>query len=251
MRAILALSTALFLAACSGATATPTAFSGEGAGEGGSAPAAAPAVATGDVAHPTVIELYQSQGCSSCPPADAVVNKIADRKDVIALSFAVTYWDNLGWNDSFGSPAFTARQWDYANAAGRGNVATPQVIVNGREPVLGSREGELNAAIARNANKSGPEIVVVGNQVTVGAGSGNATVWVVRYDPRTIDVAINAGENGGRTIPHRNIVRQLTPLGQWQGRAQSFTVPTAPAGLQTAVLVQEGKGGPIIAARKI
>ena len=247
MRAILALSTALFLAACSGATATPTAFSGEGAGEGGSAPA----VATGDVAHPTVIELYQSQGCSSCPPAINVVNKYADRADVIPLTFSVTYWDNLGWKDTFASPAFTARQWDYANAAGRGNVATPQVIVNGREPVLGSREGELNAAIARNANKSGPEIVVAGNQVTVGAGSGNATVWVVRYDPRTIDVAINAGENGGRTIPHRNIVRQLTPLGQWQGRAQSFSVPTAPAGLQTAVLVQEGKGGPIIAARKI
>ncbi len=247
MRAILALSTALFLAACSGATATPTAFSGEGAGEGGSAPA----VATGDVAHPTVIELYQSQGCSSCPPAINVVNKYADRADVIPLTFSVTYWDNLGWKDTFASPAFTARQWDYANAAGRGNVATPQVIVNGREPVLGSREGELNAAIARNANKSGPEIVVAGNQVTVGAGSGNATVWAVRYDPRTIDVAINAGENGGRTIPHRNIVRQLTPLGQWQGRAQSFTVPTASAGLQTAVLVQVGKGGPIIAARKI
>ncbi len=247
MRAILALSTALFLAACSGATATPTAFSGEGAGEGVSAPA----VATGDVAHPTVIELYQSQGCSSCPPAINVVNKYADRADVIPLTFSVTYWDNLGWKDTFASPAFTARQWDYANAAGRGNVATPQVIVNGREPVLGSREGELNAAIARNANKSGPEIVVAGNQVTVGAGRGNATVWVVRYDPRTIDVAINAGENGGRTIPHRNIVRQLTPLGQWQGRAQSFTVPTAPAGLKTAVLVQDGKGGPIIAARKI
>ncbi len=247
MRNILAASTALILAACSGATASSSAAAGEGA----SAPAPTTVAATGDPARPTVIELYQSQGCSSCPPAINVVNKYADRADVIPLTFSVTYWDNLGWKDTFASPAFTARQWDYAHAAGRGNVATPQVIVNGREPVLGSREGELNAAIARNANKSGPEIVVAGNQVTVGAGSGNATVWVVRYDPRTIDVAINAGENGGRTIPHRNIVRQLTPLGQWQGRAQSFTVPTAPAGLQSAVLVQEGKGGPIIAARKI
>lgn len=247
MRNILAASTALILAACSGATASSSAAAGEGA----SAPAPTTVAATGDPARPTVIELYQSQGCSSCPPAINVVNKYADRADVIPLTFSVTYWDNLGWKDTFASPAFTARQWDYAHAAGRGNVATPQVIVNGREPVLGSREGELNAAIARNANKSGPEIVVAGNQVTVGAGSGNATVWVVRYDPRTIDVAINAGENGGRTIPHRNIVRQLTPLGQWQGRAQSFSVPTAPAGLQTAVLVQEGKGGPIIAARKI
>ncbi|OYY91959.1 MAG: hypothetical protein B7Y45_00215 [Sphingomonas sp. 28-66-16] len=247
MRIILAASTALFLAACSGATATPSASVVTGA----SGTTLASQAAAGDPAHPTVIELYQSQGCSSCPPADAVVNKLADRKDVIALSFAVTYWDDLGWKDSFGSPAFTARQWDYAHAAGRGQVATPQVIVNGRAAVLGSREGELNQAIARNANSSGPDIAVAGNQVTVGAGKGAATVWLVRYDPRTINVAINAGENGGRTIPHRNIVRQLTNIGQWQGKAQSFTLPAAPAGLQTAVLVQQGKGGAIIAARKI
>ncbi|OYY72091.1 thioredoxin family protein [Sphingomonas sp. 28-63-12] len=249
MRAILAVSTALFVAACSGATATPSANAG--VGTDASTASARPAAFVGDVAHPTVIELYQSQGCSSCPPADAVVNKIADRKDVIALSFAVTYWDDLGWKDSFGSPAFTARQWDYAHSAGRGQVATPQVIVNGRDAVLGSREGELNEAIARNANTSGPDIAVAGNNVTVGAGKGAATVWVVRYDPRTIDVAIAAGENGGRTIPHRNIVRQLTSLGQWQGTAASFALPAAPAGLATAVLVQQGKGGPIIAARKI
>ena len=246
MRTIFAASTALFLAACSGATANPTDIIADGA-----AGIAAQSPVIGDAAHPTVIELYQSQGCSSCPPADAVVNKIADRKDVIALSFAVTYWDNLGWKDSFGSPAFTARQWDYAHAAGRGQVATPQVIVNGREPVLGSREGELNQAIARNANKSGPEISVAGNTLTIGAGKGNATVWLVRYDPRTINVAINAGENGGRTIPHRNIVKQLNSIGQWQGSSASFTLPATPAGLQTAVLVQQGKGGPIIAARKI
>lgn len=246
MRTILAASTALFLAACSGATATPA---NPAAGiEGG-----APVVATGDVNNPTVIELYQSQGCSSCPPADLVVNKLADRKDVIALSFAVTYWDNLGWKDSFGSPAYTARQWDYARFAGRGNVATPQVIVNGKQPVLGSREGELNEAIARNANKSGPTITVAGNQVTVGDGkiSGNATVWAVQYDPRTINVAIGAGENGGRTIPHRNVVRALTSVGQWQGKSATFTLPAAAKGLNTAVLVQNGKGGPIVAARKI
>lgn len=243
-RTILAASTALFLAGCSGATATPAA---NNPGNGG----AARQVAAGDPAHPTVIELYQSQGCSSCPPADAVVNKIADRPDVIALSFAVTYWDDLGWKDIFGSPAFTARQWDYAHAAGRGSVATPQVIVNGRQPVLGSREGELNDAIARNANKSGPEIAASGNQVTVGAGKGDATVWVVRYDPRTINVAIRAGENGGRSIPHRNIVKQLVSVGQWHGSSASFALPASQAGLQTAVLVQQGKGGPIIAARKI
>lgn len=244
MRTMLAVTTALVLAACSGATAAPT---GAAANVGGAPKAAA----IGDPAHPTVIELYQSQGCSSCPPADAVVNKLADRKDVIALSFAVTYWDNLGWKDSFGSPAFTARQWDYANNAGRGSVATPQVIVNGRDAVLGSREGELNQAIARNAVKDGPAITAAGNKVTVGAGNGSATVWVVRYDPRTINVAIRAGENGGRTIPHRNVVRQLVNVGSWQGKPTSFTLPAAPAGLQTAILVQKGKGGAIISAAKI
>ncbi len=241
MRTIFAASAALLVAGCSGATATPSASHSSGA---------KPAI-TGDPAHPTVIELYQSQGCSSCPPADAVVNKIADRPDVIALSFAVTYWDDLGWKDIFGSPAFTARQWDYAHAAGRAQVATPQVIVNGREPVLGSREGELNQAIARNANKAGPEITASGNQITVGSGQGSATVWVVRYDPRTINVAVRGGENGGTTISHRNIVKQLVSVGQWKGSASSFTLPAAPAGLQTAVLVQSGKGGPIIAAKKI
>lgn len=251
MRSILATSAALFLAACSGATASPTVGAGDGAGaaSGGGAPAVATA---GSIAHPTVIELYQSQGCSSCPPADAVVNKFADRPDVIALSFAVTYWDNLGWKDTFGDPSYTARQWDYAHAAGRSQVATPQVIVNGKQPVLGSREGELNQAIARNAVSDGPAITAEGNKVTVGAGKGSAaTVWVVRYDPRTLNVPIRAGENGGRTIPHRNIVRQLVSVGQWSGKQASFALPAAPANTRTAVLVQSGKGGPILSAAKI
>ncbi len=236
-----ALLPAFLLAACSGASVTQTA---DAATNGGGFAKAV----SGDAAHPTVIELYQSQGCSSCPPADKVVNRIADRPDVIALSFAVTYWDDLGWKDTFASPAFTARQWDYAHAAGRSVVATPQVIVNGKQPVLGSHEGELNDAIARNANHNGPTVTADGNKVTVSAGKGDATVWLVRYDPRTINVAVAGGENEGATIPHRNIVKQLTTLGQWHGAQASFTLPAAPAGLKTAVLVQQGKGGPIIAA---
>lgn len=243
MRGLLAVSTALFLAACSGATASPTP-SGEGA--------ATKAAAVGDPAHPVVVELYQSQGCSSCPPAIKVVNRLADRGDVIPLTFAVTYWDQLGWKDSFATPAYTARQWDYARTAGRAQVATPQVIVNGRDAVLGSREGELNAAIARNVVKTGPAIVAAGGKVTIGEGKPqNATVWVVRYDPRTIDVAIQAGENGGVTIPHRNVVKQLVNVGSWSGKAASFALPAGAAGLKTAVLVQQGKGGPILSAAKI
>jgi len=212
---------------------------------------AMPAIAA-DPAHPAVIELYQSQGCSSCPPADLVLNSLADRSDLLALSFAVTYWDQLGWKDTFASPAFTRRQWDYARAGGRSNVATPQVIVNGRGVLTGSRRAEVEAAVARfDRGSSGPEIVASGHHVQVGVGRGHATLWLVRYDPHVIEVPIRAGENGGRTIPHRNIVRQLIALGQWRGSVLQVTLPPASAGLSSALLLQAGTGGPIIASRKL
>lgn len=210
-----------------------------------------PAIAA-DPAHPAVVELYQSQGCSSCPPADLVVNAIADRPDVLALSFAVTYWDQLGWKDTFGDPAFTRRQWDYAHAGGRGNVATPQVVVNGRGVVTGNRRADVDAAIRRfDRGATGPTIASDGQTATVGPGGGRGTLWLIRYDPRTIAVPIRAGENGGRTIPHRNIVRQLVMLGQWSGTATGYPLPAAARGLASALLLQSGTGGPIIAARKM
>jgi hypothetical protein len=227
------------------------------AASGGSAASAAePAFASNaDAAHPAVVELYQSQGCSSCPPADANVNAIAGRPDILALSFAVTYWDQLGWKDSFGQPAFTARQWDYARAGGRGEVATPQVIINGRGTVVGYDAAQLAAAIRANARGAdGPSIALAGSKVVIGkaATAKPATVWLVRYDPRTLSVAIRAGENGGKTLPHRNIVRSLDALGSWTGAQMTFAVPAAadPA-YRSAVLVQEGKGGRIIAAGRI
>jgi len=229
---------------------------GSSASGGSTASAAEPAfVSNADAAHPAVVELYQSQGCSSCPPADANVNAIAGRPDILALSFAVTYWDQLGWKDSFGQPAFTARQWDYAHAGGRGEVATPQVIINGRGAVVGSNAGQLAAAIRANARGAdGPSIARAGSQVVVGkaAAARPAMVWLVRYDPRTIAVSIRAGENGGKTLPHRNIVRSLDALGNWNGAQMSFAVPAAadPHYL-SAILVQEGKGGRIVAASRL
>jgi hypothetical protein len=214
--------------------------------------AAAAPIAAADFAHPAVVELYQSQGCSSCPPADVVLNGIADRPDVLALSFAVTYWDDLGWKDTFASPAFTRRQWDYAHAGGRGNVATPQVIVNGRGVLTGNRRADVDAAIAQfDRGASGPSLTIADKSVSVGAGRGAATLWLVHYDPRTIAVPIRAGENGGRTIPHRNIVRQLVKLGTWNGQPVRFTLPASPAGLLSAVLLQSGTGGPIVASRRL
>lgn len=218
--------------------------------------AAAPAVpdTPADAAHPTVVELYQSQGCSSCPPANANVNAIADRPGILALNFAVTYWDYLGWKDVFAAPAYTGRQWEYANAAGRAQVSTPQVIINGRAAVVGSNAATLAAAIRDNARAApGPEITASGGRVTVGAApaSASATVWLVRYDPRNLAVPIRAGENDGRTLDHRNIVRSLAALGDWRGRSASFTIPAGNPAYRSAILVQQGKGGPIIAASRI
>jgi hypothetical protein len=212
------------------------------------------AVRAADVRHPTVVELYQSQGCSSCPPANANLNALASRPNVLALSFAVTYWDGLGWKDIFAQPAFTARQWDYARAMRHDQVWTPQVIVNGRATVVGNKRAPLEALIAANDRGSGgPALALSGNRLTVaGATARPADIWLVRYDPRSIAVPIKAGENNGRTLPHRNIVREMVKLGRWQGGTASFTLPPAKLpGLATAALVQVGPGGPIIAATSV
>lgn len=209
-------------------------------------------VAAADRDHPAVVELYQSQGCSSCPPADAVLNRLADRPDILALSFAVTYWDQLGWKDTFAQRGFTQRQWDYAKAGGRNEVATPQMVVNGRGVLTGNRLSDVDAAIVRyDRGAIGPTIHADRDIATVGAGKGSGTLWLVRYDPRTIAVPIRAGENGGRTIDHRNIVRQLVALGHWNGAVSMFKMPPAQTGLTNALILQAGSGGPIVASLRM
>jgi hypothetical protein len=222
-------------------------------------PAQAPAGSSEGISHasaarPVVLELFQSQGCSSCPPALAVLNEIANRPDVLALNFAVTYWDQLGWKDSFAQPAFSARQWEYARAGGRGNVQTPQLIVDGRAAILGSRKNEVEAAIASHRAAAGaPDVTTSEGAVTVGSGKAltAAKVWLVDYDPRNVAVPVRAGENGGRTLPHRNIVKRLTPLGAWTGKSATYPLPLEQSGLARAILVQSGTGGPILSGRKI
>ncbi len=214
---------------------------------------AAPAAHAADAEHPTVIELFQSQGCSSCPPANANVNALSQRADVLALSFAVTYWDGLGWKDVFAKPQYTDRQWDYARALGHAQVWTPQVIVNGRADITGTRAAPLNALIAANdRGNAGPVVDIAGGNVTIsGSTAKPVDVWLVRYEPRAIEVSIKAGENGGKTLPHRNIVRELVKVGRWSGGNARFALPAAKLpGLATAAFVQAGTGGPIIAAAR-
>ena len=215
---------------------------------------ARPAIAA-DAAHPIVLELFQSQGCSDCPPANANLNALAGRPDVLALSFAVTYWDQLGWKDTFAQPAFTARQWDYARAGQRPNVFTPQMIVNGRGVLVGSNRAQVDAALNQfDRGAGGPSISRAGDKVTIGKGAPGrvATIWLVRYDPRERAVPIRAGENGGRTLPHRDIVRSLQALGTWRGAPVTLDVPRAPdPALRAAILVQEGKAGRIVATGRV
>jgi hypothetical protein len=199
-----------------------------------------------------VVELFQSQGCSSCPPAEENLNALADDPHVLALSFGVTYWDGLGWKDTFATDAYTDRQWSYARYHHRDTVWTPQVYVNGHVDVVGNNRAELNEVI-REARSDGPAIMwpaVDRVQVMASAQYGqDSDVWLVRYDPRTLHIRIGGGENGGRTLDQRNVVRELIHLGKWKGNDVTFSLPpSVMPGLNTAVLVQIPNGGDILNA---
>lgn len=199
-----------------------------------------------------VVELYTSQGCSSCPPANAAVAQISSRPDILALSFGVTYWDDLGWKDTFAQKKFTDRQWDYARGLGHSNVATPQVVVNGRIDVVGQAVSEIDGALRRARLAPGPDVILTPAVAVVSGAAPKrpADVWLVRYDPNTVQVPVKRGENTGKTLPHKNVVKELTRLGDWAGGQKSYAIPAGPAGLKTAVLIQAGTGGPILAAAK-
>ncbi len=212
-------------------------------------------VGTGGTAQrPVVLELFQSQGCSSCPPANANLNALADRPDVLALSFGVTYWDQLGWKDTFAKPAFTDRQKAYAHAL-PAQLGTPQMVVEGREDLIGTNARDVDLALRRARPAMDATVALSRGRVEIGAGrapKAGADVWLVRYDPRVRQVAIQRGENNGKTLPHRDVVRELTRMGGWTGAPAAFaiTTPDDPA-LRTAVLVQARNGGPILAAARL
>ena len=152
---------------------------------------------------PIVLELFQSQGCSSCPPADANINAVAGQPGVLALSFGVTYWDDLGWKDTFAKPQYTARQWDYAHAMHHGEVATPQVVVNGRSDLVGNDRAQLDQAIRaalRRPRRRMWRSPGTQRRSPPGRAPGAAPTsgWCATI-PRVQQVPIQRGENGGRT----------------------------------------------------
>jgi hypothetical protein len=210
--------------------------------------------AGGTTQRPVVVELFQSQGCSSCPPANANLNAIADRPDVLALSFGVTYWDQLGWKDTFAKPAFTDRQKAYARGLDA-QLGTPQMVVEGREDLIGVDAREVQQALRRARPAMDATVALSRDRVEIGAGQApkaGADVWLVRYDPRVRQVAIQRGENNGKTLPHRDVVVELTRLGGWTGAPVGFAAkPPGDPALRTAVLVQARNGGPILAAARL
>jgi hypothetical protein len=200
---------------------------------------------------PIVVELFTSQGCSSCPPADAFLTDLAhQRRDVLPLAFHVTYWDYLGWKDPYSLDVATARQREYARHLGEDGIYTPQMVVDGATGFVGSSRSEGLRAIAGAARKSVPVSVARDGGsllIKVGAGSGVARVLLVGFDP-SHETPIGRGENSGRTLLESNIVRSLTPVGSWSGSPVELRQAPA-AGEGFAVLLQAADGRIIGAGR--
>jgi hypothetical protein len=213
-----------------------------------------------------VYELYTSQGCSSCPAADAVFARIAKRDDVIALTLPVDIWDYLGWRDTLARPEFSDRLRAYAKALGDGMVYTPQAVVSGLLQANASSEDKIENAIAMTAQPFAASRVPVNLSAKKGrllidiaaAPDGveakEATVWLASVAAR-VEVPITRGENQGRTVVYVNVVRRLIPIGTWSGTRMavkldrhSFMVSDAD---RCAVLLQQGQGGPIVGAALI
>ncbi len=189
-------------------------------------------LSTGAAAGPRkVLELFTSQGCSSCPPADRLFAKLADDPQVIVLSLPVDYWDRLGWKDTFAKHAFTERQYAYARGRGDGQVYTPQAVVNGSEHANGANRRAIDASaettsdlsVPVNAERTGDDIVV-SVAALAGGGAANATIVLLPYFASR-DVAIGRGENAREKLTYTNIVRDIVPVGRWNGAAAKATFP--------------------------
>jgi len=205
----------------------------------------------------TVVELFSSQGCSSCPPADAMLHDLAKRDDVIALALHVDYWDYIGWKDTFADPAYTLRQHGYAHANDATTVYTPQMVIGGVDFVVGTRPMVVADLIRDHGAIPNPvevTLTVSGGQVliraeAVGRTRGTLAVQVVSFDPYET-VAIARGENAGRELAYANVVTNWTALGDWNGRGvYEASVPRGTGGI--AVLVQENGFGRILGAAQI
>jgi hypothetical protein len=213
----------------------------------------------------TVIELFTSQGCSSCPPADKIVGELAKDPNVIALSMPIDYWDYLGWKDTLADSRFSARQKAYSHVRGDRNLYTPQMIVNGSAQVIGSDRAAIDGAIKNTSKAEGVMSVPVtmtlsGKLLNVSveaskvSATGRGEVWLCSVS-RAVPISIGRGENRGQQITYYNVVRNIVKVGDWNGGAGNWTVPLeniSRDGVDAAVVyVQDGnreQPGPMLGA---
>jgi len=206
-----------------------------------------------------VVELFTSQGCAQCPPADALLTGLAEEGDVVALAYHVDYWDYVGWEDTFGNEDYSDRQRAYAKSWGSSRIYTPQMVVNGAKGVVGSRRNEVHGALDGASLPLPVDIVRDGDMLKItippNAGLGDAVVWMVSYMDRA-DVAIDKGENAGKSMVYTQVVTNRQALGMWEGTTGASLKLPLPEMLGEgstgiAVLVQrerDGLPGPIIGA---
>ncbi|MGI9421319.1 MAG: DUF1223 domain-containing protein [Geminicoccaceae bacterium] len=204
---------------------------------------------------PVVVELFTSQGCYSCPPADELLGELAEREDVLPLAFHVTYWDRLGWPDTLGLEAGTARQEAYARTLGTGRMYTPQMVVQGQIDVVGSQRDRVMRALEIAEGASGVALGVDGGVLTIPAGElTDAVVWLAAYDDVN-EVVIERGENAGKTLTYHHSVRELAELGRYDGGPMTADLPLARLAADgrdgAAVLVQRESDGAIVGAARV
>jgi hypothetical protein len=211
-----------------------------------------------------VLELFTSQGCNSCPPADKLLGELTKDPSIIALSLSIDYWDYIGWKDTLALPGHGTRQRAYSRMRGDRDVFTPQVVVNGIAQALGSDNADIDRAIAQSRRQSATlsvplTMAVADGRVTVSAPAGKTggergEVWLCPMS-RALPVAIDRGENKGRTLTYHNVVRRWIKIGDWTGTAATWTLPVKDFQTdgvdQVAVIVQSGTAaapGPMLAA---
>ena len=212
------------------------------------------------VSHPkAVVELFTSQGCAQCPPADALLTSLADQEDVVALAYHVDYWDYVGWEDTFGAEAYSDRQRDYAKSWGSSRIYTPQMVVNGAKGVVGSKRNEVHGALDGASLPLTVDIEQAGDMLKIAIPGddslGDAVVWMVTYLDRA-DVSIDTGENAGKSMVYTQVVTGRQALGMWEsatGATLKLPMPEVLAVGSTgiAVVVQQEKNGlpgPILGA---
>lgn len=211
-------------------------------------------------AGPVVIELFTSQGCSSCPPADALLLDHASRDDVITLALHVDYWDYIGWADTFARPEYTARQRAYARASDRRMIYTPQMILNGETSVVGSDPAELERALqthqARAARvnmdieRDGDVLHISAQNISYDPSEGELLVQLLRYSAEE-RVEIRRGENAGKTMPYSSVVRDLTAVTRWDASSELSVEAEISGDLPIVVLIQKENHGSVLAAARL